>query len=63
MVYDNPMRVGLGWPHDRAIHLNNIQADNKSERDFHREFMIIAVIFGARGAQFFRFVFSIYLRL
>lgn len=62
LVYDNPM--GIGWgagPLDRAMQLDGMRISNNLERDFHSEFMNIAVMFGVPGVLFFFGLFSIFL--
>jgi len=61
VVYDNPMGIGLGvGPLDRALQLYDMHISNNLERDFHSEFMNMAVMFGAPGVLFFFGSFSLF---
>jgi len=61
VVYDNPMGIGFGaGPLDRALQLYGMHISKNLERDFHSEFMNIAVIFGAPGVLLFFGSFSLF---
>jgi len=61
VVYDNPMGIGFGvGPLDTALQLYGMHNGKNLERDFHSEFMNIAVMFGAPGVLLFFGSFSLF---
>lgn len=54
MVYYNPMGIGFGaGPLDKALQLYNKHVGNNLQRDFHGDFVNIAVMFGVPGVLLF----------